>query len=73
MWCFEKFSLDFMRLYLFVLTLNWVILDSLENLRDLELIYIMVEVMEGHGMTPKFIFLTLIMLSLLQNVPRAIR
>ena len=57
----------------FIQTLNWVILDSLESLRDVELIHIMLESMRGHGTTQKFIFLTLNMLFLLQNVPRAIR
>ena len=50
----------------FVQTLNWVILDSLEILRDLEPIHIMIEVMGSHGTTHKFIFLALFMLSLLQ-------
>ena len=50
-----------------------MILDSLERLRDLEPIHIMLEVMGSYGMTHKFIFLTLIMPSLRQNVPRSIR
>ena len=73
MWCFGKSFLDFTKCIFFIRTPNWVILDLLESLRDLEPIHIMFEVMGGHGMAHKFIFLTLIMLSLLQNVPRAIR
>ena len=57
----------------FVRPPNWVILDSLESLRDVEPIHIMIEVMGSHGMSQKFIFWTLIMLSLLQNIPRSIR
>ena len=57
----------------FVRTQNWVILDSLESLRSVESIYINHEAMGGHGTTQKFIFFALFMLSLLQNVPRAIR
>ena len=37
----------------------------LESLRDVEPIHIMLEIMGHHGMTQKFIFFTLIMLSLL--------
>ena len=69
MWCFGKSSLDFMRPYLFIRTLNWVILD----LEGVESIHIILEAMGGHGTIYKFIFLALFMLSLLQNVPRAIR
>ena len=57
----------------FVQTPNWLILDSLKSLRGVESIHIMLEAMEGHGTTQKFIFLTLIMLSLLQNIPRDIK
>ena len=52
----------------FVRTQDLVILDSLESLRDVEPIHIMLEVMEGHGTTHKFIFLALFMLSLLQTL-----
>ena len=70
---FGKFSLNLQGRIFFVRTPNWVILDSLETLRDVEPIHIMLEVMGGHGIIHKLIFLTLIMLSLLQNVPSAIR
>ena len=57
----------------FIRTSNLVILDSLERLEGVESIHIMIEATGGHGITNKFIFLALFMLSLLQNVPRAIR
>ena len=57
----------------FVRTPNWVIFVSLESLRSVKSIYINLEDMGGHGITQKFIFLVLFILSLLQNVPRAIR
>ena len=57
----------------FVRTPNLVILDILEIWRSLESINIKLESMGGHGTTYKFIFWVLFMLSLLQNVPRAIR
>ena len=69
----ENYPLTLRDCIFFVQTLNWVILDSLESLRDVEPIHIMLEVMGGHGTTHKYIFLTLIMLSLLQNVPRSTR
>ena len=50
-----------------------MILDSLERLEGVESIHIMLEAMGGHGTTQRFLFLTFFMLSLLQNVPRAIR
>ena len=57
----------------FIQTSNWVILDLLERFRVVSSIHIMLEAMGGLGITQKFIFLTLIMLSLLQNVHRAIK
>ena len=51
-------------LIFFVQTPNWLILDSLKRLRGVEPIHIMLDAMEGHDTTLKFIFLTLIMLSL---------
>ena len=57
----------------FIQTPNWVILDLLESLEGVESINIVLESMGGHSRTNKFIFFALFMLSLLQNVPRAIR
>ena len=73
MWCFRKFSLDFKRSYLFHSNSELGDLKSLEILEGVEPIHIMLEAMGGHNTTQKFIFLALFMLSLLQNVPRAIR
>ena len=73
MWCFGKSSIDFMRPYCFHSKFVLGDLDSLKSLEGVESIHIMLEAMGDHGTTQKFIFLTLFMLSLLQNVPRAIR
>ena len=73
MWCFGKSSFDFTRPYFFVQKLNWVILDLLERLGGVLSICIMIESMGGYGTIQKFIFLTLIILCFLQNVPRAIK
>ena len=40
----------------FVRTPNWVILDPLKILRDVEPIHIILKVMGGYGTTQKFIF-----------------
>ena len=73
MWCLGKSSFDFTRPYFFVQNLNWVILDLLERLGGVSSIRIMIESMGGYGTIQKFIFLTLIILCLLQNVPRAMK
>ena len=70
MWCLEIPPLTLRGRIFFVCAPSWVILDSLESLRDVEPIHIMLEVMGGHGRTQKFIFLALFMLSLLQNFLR---
>ena len=73
MWCFGKSSLYFTRSYLFHSNSELGDLGLIGSLKGIESINFKLEAMGGHGITQKFIFLTLFMLFLLQNVPIAIR
>ena len=53
----ENPSFTSQRHIFFVRTSNWVILDSLERLRGVESIHIMIGAMGGHGTTHKLIIL----------------